>query len=133
MDPKKKARSQRRKSAKAKPKPKAKKPVKKASRKPAPRLARPDLATPYEALPMIKGRGSRAAGQSGDIEGLSDAESVDSESVEELVEEGQDFEAEVVDSVANAPDPDEAELDAEVPPENDQGADGRSFAKRNRL
>ena len=81
---------------------------------------------------MAKGHGSRTAGQSGDIEGLSDAESVDSESVEELVEEGQDFEAELVGAVENAPEPDEGELDAEIP-EDDQDPDVRSFSKRNRL
>jgi len=81
---------------------------------------------------MAKGRGARTAGQSGDVEGLSDAESVDSESVEELAEEGQDYEAELVDAVENAPEPDEAELDAEIP-EDDQDPDARSFSKRNRL
>lgn len=35
---------------------------------------------------------------------------VDSESVEELLEEGQSFEAEVLDGVENAPDPDQAEV-----------------------
>lgn len=81
---------------------------------------------------MAKGRGARTAGQSGDVEGLSDAESVDSESVEELAEEGQDYEAELVDAVENAPEPDEAELDAEIP-EDEQDPDARSFSKRNRL
>jgi len=48
--------------------------------------------------------------QSGDLTGLS-KEPVDSdESVEELVEEGQYFEAEVVDGVENAPPADEAEV-----------------------
>ncbi|MGB7492860.1 MAG: hypothetical protein WBR26_27945 [Candidatus Acidiferrum sp.] len=35
---------------------------------------------------------------------------VDSESVEELLEEGQSFEAEVVDGVENAPEPDQGEI-----------------------
>jgi hypothetical protein len=35
---------------------------------------------------------------------------VDSESVEELTEEGQDYEAEVVSGVENALDPDEGEV-----------------------
>jgi N utilization substance protein A len=42
-------------------------------------------------------------GQSGDEEGLPDEPEADSESVEELVDEGQAFEAEVVDGVENAP------------------------------
>jgi hypothetical protein len=82
---------------------------------------------------MAKGRGARTGGQSGDTTGLSDDEDVDSESVEELVEEGQDFEAEMVDAVENAPDPDEAELDAEPPAEDDEDPDVRSYSKRNRL
>ena len=49
-------------------------------------------------------------GQSGDEEGLSDVPEASSESVEELVDEGQTFEAEVVDGVENAPPADEAEL-----------------------
>jgi len=47
--------------------------------------------------------GFGSAGQSGDIEGLSDIAGADSESVEELVEEGQAFEAGIVDGVENAP------------------------------
>ena len=54
--------------------------------------------------------GPDSAGQSGDIEGLPDEADADSESVEELVEEGQYYEAEVVDGVENAPLADEAEL-----------------------
>jgi N utilization substance protein A len=54
--------------------------------------------------------GPDSAGQSGDIEGLPDEPDADSESVEELVEEGQYFEAEVVDGVENAPLADEREL-----------------------
>jgi transcription termination/antitermination protein NusA len=54
--------------------------------------------------------GPDSAGQSGDIEGLPDEADADSESVEELVEEGQYYEAEVVDGVENAPLADEREL-----------------------
>ena len=56
------------------------------------------------------GLGPNAAGQSGDIEGLSAVATGDSESVVELVEEGQDLEAENVSALENAPDPDEAEV-----------------------
>jgi N utilization substance protein A len=48
--------------------------------------------------------------QSGDVEGLSTEAEASSESVEELVEEGQYFEAEVVDGVENAPPADVAEV-----------------------
>lgn len=54
-----------------------------------------------------RGIGSEAAGQSGDLQGLSEIEETESESVEELVEEGQDYEAEVVaglERAADAPD-----------------------------
>ena len=56
------------------------------------------------------GLGSNAAGQSGDIEDLPDIPVGDSESVAELVEAGQDLEAEVVSGVESAPEPDEAEV-----------------------
>jgi transcription termination/antitermination protein NusA len=48
-------------------------------------------------------------GQSGDDEGLSDEPEASPESVEELADEGQAFEAEVVDGVENAPLADEGE------------------------
>jgi len=48
-------------------------------------------------------------GQSGDEEGLPDDPEASSESVEELADEGQAFEAEVVDGVENAPLADEGE------------------------
>ena len=50
-----------------------------------------------------RGLGADAGGQSGDTEGLSREELADSESVEELVEEGQAFEAGIVSGVENAP------------------------------
>ncbi len=63
--------------------------------------------------------GPDSAGQSGDIEGLPDEPDADSESVEELVEEGQYYEAEVVDGVENAPLADEAELTIHERPETE--------------
>jgi hypothetical protein len=108
------------------------KPKKPAPKKAAARKPRRASSSPNEALPMIKGPGAGSGGQSGDIEGLSDVESADSESVEELVEEGQDYEAELVSAVENAPDPDQGELSTEVP-EDDLDPDTGSFSKRNRL
>src|SRR5271165_1640342 len=52
-----------------------------------------------------RGLGAGSGGQSGDTQGLSDVAETDSESVKELLEEGQSFEAEVVRGVENAPDP----------------------------
>jgi len=75
------------------------------------------------AAPVRKGLGPGAAGQSGDVQGLSESEEADSESVSELVEEGQDYEAEVVSGVENAPDADRGEVrthevsEDDVPPE----------------
>ncbi len=57
-----------------------------------------------------RGLGAESGGQSGDTQGLSRRESVDSESVEELMEEGQYLEAEAVSGVENAPDADESEV-----------------------
>ena len=57
--------------------------------------------------------------QAGDLQGLSNVEDEDSESVRELAEEGQVFEAEVVDAVENPPDPDVAEVTTKEVPEDD--------------
>jgi hypothetical protein len=53
---------------------------------------------------------ARAGGQSGDLQGLSSIARADSESVDELIEEGNSFEAEVVKGVQDAPDADEGEV-----------------------
>ena len=58
-------------------------------------------------------------GQSGDTQALSDIEDVDSESVRELAEEGQDFEVGIVSGVENAPDPDVSEVKTREVLEND--------------
>ncbi len=74
---------------------------------------------PNWAAPEEKGPGPDTAGQSGDIQGLSGVASVDSESVAELAEEGQAFEAEVVSGVENAPDADAGEVTTKEVPEDD--------------
>jgi hypothetical protein len=66
-----------------------------------------------------KGMGPGSAGQSGDTQGLSGVAEAGSESVEELVEEGQSFEAEVISGVEDAPDPDVAEVHTKEVPEDD--------------
>jgi hypothetical protein len=60
-----------------------------------------------------------SAGQSGDTQGLSDTAEAGSESIEELLEEGQFFEAEAIGGVENAPDPDVAEVHTRQFPEDD--------------
>jgi hypothetical protein len=55
------------------------------------------------AMPSTRrGLGAHSAGQSGDTQGLSNVEETDSESVEELVEEGQNFEAGAVAGIEDA-------------------------------
>ena len=63
--------------------------------------------------------GPDSAGQSGDTQGLSDVAEAASESVEELLEEGQSFEAEAIGGVEDAPDPDVAEVHTKQVPEDD--------------
>lgn len=66
-----------------------------------------------------RGLGARTGGQAGDTQGLAVGPDVNSESVEELLEEGQSFEAEVIQGVENAPDPDEREVRTRQVPEDD--------------
>jgi hypothetical protein len=56
------------------------------------------------------GMGPDSAGQSGDTQGLSDVPEAGGESVLELLEEGQAFEAEAIAGVQEAPDADVAEV-----------------------
>ena len=66
-----------------------------------------------------KGTGPGSAGQSGDTQGLSGVAEAGPESVEELVEEGQSFEAEVISGVEDSPDADVAEVHTHQVPEDD--------------
>jgi hypothetical protein len=66
-----------------------------------------------------KGLDSKSGGQSGALQGLSDVEGASSESVDELLEEGNAFEAEVVKGVEDAPDADESEVHTHQRPQED--------------
>jgi hypothetical protein len=115
-------------------KPAAKSPSKIAARPVKTRVAA-KAATPARAQRRISARGKReivdtvdfqredvgprSAGQSGDLQGISNVESADSESVDELLEEGNAFEAEVVKGIQDAPDPDESEVRTHEVPEDD--------------
>lgn len=79
---------------------------------------------PYK-VPSIsqKGLGPNSGGQSGDTQGLSSGAEADSETVEELLEEGQFYEAEVVSGVENAPDADVSEVHTRQVPEDDVPAE----------
>jgi hypothetical protein len=80
--------------------------------------AKQEITNPI-AIRGRRGLGSAAGGQSGDTQALSRQEDVDSESVEELAEEGQTFEAEAVSGVENAKDPDQGEVTTSEVPEDD--------------
>jgi hypothetical protein len=77
-----------------------------------------------------RGLGSDSGGQSGDTQGLSRKENFDSESVEELSEEGQSFEAEAVSGVENAKDPDQGEVTTTEVPEDDVPSE---YTDRNKI
>ena len=66
-----------------------------------------------------EGPGTRSGGGSGDLQGLSSIEGADSESVEELLEEGNAFEADVVAGVEDAGNADEKEVHTHEVPQDD--------------
>lgn len=77
------------------------------------------LRTYGTVRPQKREGGPGSAGQSGDTQGLSDTAEAGSESVMELVEEGQFFEAEAVLGVEEASDPDVDEVRTKQVPEDD--------------
>jgi hypothetical protein len=81
------------------------------------------LRGPVESAELLptprRGLGAEWGGQSGDEQGLSDVAQTDSESVAELLEEGQAYEAEAVRGVENAPDADVSEVHTHEVPEDD--------------
>jgi hypothetical protein len=66
-----------------------------------------------------KARSARVGGGAGDYGGVSRVEGVDSESPEELLEEGNAFEAGIVEGVQNAPNPDRGGVRTREVPEDD--------------
>jgi hypothetical protein len=66
-----------------------------------------------------EGLAARSGGQAGDLQGLSNLAGANSESVDELLEEGNAFEAEVVKGVQDAGDADEGEVHTHEVPEDD--------------
>jgi N utilization substance protein A len=63
--------------------------------------------------------GARPGEQSGDLQGLSNVQRADSESVDELLEQGNAFEAEAVKGVEDAGDSDEGEVRTHEVPQDD--------------
>ena len=73
-----------------------------------------------ETVPEERQARAAAAGAGGgDFGGASVVENVDSESADELLEEGQTFEAGIVSGVENAPDPDQGEVRTREVPQDD--------------
>ncbi|HUJ32775.1 MAG TPA: hypothetical protein VLY23_15950 [Candidatus Acidoferrum sp.] len=103
--------SRKKKAAKAKPKGRKKSPPRKK------RARR--RAGPGSSALIHQGVGLTKTFRSSDDQGLSTVEDVDSESVAELLDEGQAFEAEVVSGVENARDADEGEVRTKEVPEDD--------------
>lgn len=112
------------------------KPVKKARKaklvkKAAPKKAKATRKSARAATKRVRGKSetvnpvafapeglsARYGGQSGDLQGLSSRERADSESVDELLEEGNAFEAEIVKGVQDADD--EGEVRTHEVPEDD--------------
>jgi hypothetical protein len=131
-----KAKSKKALKKKAAPK-KMARPKKAAPKKPLPKKPAPKKPAPKKLAAQKKrgargksqsvatvrfereGLGANSGGQSGDLQGLSNSASADSESVDELLEEGNAFEAEVVEGIQNVPDADQGEIKTHEVPEDD--------------
>jgi|SRR5579862_3188251 len=70
-------------------------------------------------LPGFKVASAPSGRQAGDLQGLSDIEGADSESVDELLDEGNAFEADAVRGVEEADNADEKEVHTHEVPEDD--------------
>ena len=70
-------------------------------------------------LPGFKRASAPSGRQAGDLQGLSDVEGADSESVDELLDEGNAFEADAVRGVEEADNADEREVETHEVPEDD--------------
>src|SRR5882724_8595157 len=79
---------------------------------------RKSLSVDTEAF-ALEGAMARSGDQSGDLQGLSSVQGADWESVDELLEEGNTFEAEAVKGVEDAEDADEAEVRTHEVPQDD--------------
>ncbi len=118
------------KTARKKPTPAktARRPKKPAKKKAAPKQAQKKKASSTKKAPkQSRSRGIAAfprkrppsGEESGDLQGLSRREGADSESVDELLEEGNAFEAEAVMGVEDADSTDEREVHTREVPEDD--------------
>lgn len=113
-----------RRKAKTANRPKRKPAQKKTSRSGGNRKKRASVSSEREINQDIRRKnriatGMAASRQSGDLQGLSRAQQADSESVDELVEEGNLFEAGAVAGVEEADSADEREVRTREMPEDD--------------
>ena len=90
----------------------------KPRKQPTPARQRRAASAEVASYPRENAR-ARSAGQSGSLQGISDVERADSESVDELLEEGNTFEAEAVRGVEEAGNADEEEVHTHEVPEDD--------------
>jgi len=93
--------------------------VGKKSKRTSREIIRPTRLTEETAAFSPKVPVARSGAQSGDFQGLSSVEGADSESVVELLEEGNAFEASVVSGVENAETTDPREVRTHEVPEDD--------------
>ena len=77
------------------------------------------VAVRFNMAPKSTSTRTMSREQAGDLQGLSEIEDGDFESIAELAAEGQAFEAEVLEGIENAPDPDVAEVRTREVPEDD--------------
>jgi len=102
---------------------KKKAPAKNSARKRHAAMKKSTIRGKSESVETIlfdpEGLGAGASGQAGDLQGLSDTAVADSESVDELLEEGNAFEAEAVEGVEDAPEAGKGEIRTREVPEDD--------------
>lgn len=121
---KKNLQTKKRSAKKSTKKPILKKMVAKRKKAPKKKVAAKKKASPKRSVassaPFLRNaRASSTGEQSGDLQGLSRRESADSESVDELLEEGNAYEAEVVQGVEDAGDETEREVHTHEVSEDD--------------
>lgn len=93
---------------------------------------RSSLTTDVGLTPSMDDASGRA-GQSGDIQGISNIAEADPESVEELLDDGQAFEAEVISGVEDARDEREVPSRGRLETEGQQDEAPHSFNERNKI
>jgi hypothetical protein len=106
--------------AKAKPKTKPRKPASRRGAEPSSGSVSSSLDPRRAGRLQLRDPGPSARRERiGDLQGISMEEGADSESVGELLDEGQALEAEAVQAIEDAPDADEGEIHTREVPEDD--------------